>query len=169
MTFEDNCNHFCIYCGAKIDSGQNFCIKCGKPVFREKKLNEVVKPRYVKIIDDLDSEYNKKQNKAKELAEKLSSSGHIYDRFTSSITKSNQLFYNQLQITRKMVELDWDNNELLQRETDNKIKTLRAFIDKMENLMDELVIHLSSNKKDNDDINNLFKDMGDLIRSVKDY
>ena len=170
MTFEDNCNHFCIYCGAKIDSGQNFCIKCGKPVFREEKLNEVVKPRYVKIIDDLDSEYNVKQTKANELVEKLFDPGHMsYDKFTSLITKSNQLFYNQLQIARRMVELDWDNNELLEREIDNKIKTLQAFIDKMENLMDELVIHLSSNKKDNDDINNLFKDMDDLIRSVKDY
>ena len=170
MTFEDNCNHFCIYCGAKIDSGQNFCIKCGKPVFREEKLNEVVKPRYVKIIDDLDSEYNVKQTKANELVEKLFDPGHMsYDKVTSLITKSNQLFYNQLQIARRMVELDWDNNELLEREIDNKIKTLQAFIDKMENLMDELVIHLSSNKKDNDDINNLFKDMDDLIRSVKDY
>lgn len=170
MTFEDRGNHFCIYCGAKIDSGQNFCIKCGKPVFREEKLTEVVKPRYTKIIDDLDSEYDIKQTKAKELVEKLFDQGHIsYEKFNSLITKSNQLFYNQLQITRRMVELDWDNNDLLEREIDNKIKTLQAFIDKMENLMDELVIHLSSNKKDNDDINNLFNDMDDLIRSVKDY
>ena len=118
----------------------------------------------------MDSEYDIKQTKAKELVEKLFDQGHIsYEKFNSLITKSNQLFYNQLQITRRMVELDWDNNDLLEREIDNKIKTLQAFIDKMENLMDELVIHLSSNKKDNDDINNLFKDMDDLIRSVKDY
>ena len=54
-------------------------------------------------------------------------------------------------------------------EIDNKIKTLQSFIDKMEDLINELVIHLSSNKEDNDDINNLFKDMDDLIGSVKDY
>jgi hypothetical protein len=39
----------------------------------------------------------------------------------------------------------------------------------MEELINELVIQLSSNKKDNDDINDLFKDMDDLIDSVKDY
>ena len=39
----------------------------------------------------------------------------------------------------------------------------------MEDLINELVIQLSSNKQDNDDINNLFRDMDDLIDSVKDY
>lgn len=39
----------------------------------------------------------------------------------------------------------------------------------MEDLINELVIQLSSNKKDNEDINNLFNEMDDLIDSVKDY
>ena len=39
----------------------------------------------------------------------------------------------------------------------------------MNDLIDELVIHLSSNKDDSTEINNLFKDMDDLIDSVKDY
>ena len=52
---------------------------------------------------------------------------------------------------------------------DSKIKTLETFVDKMEDLINELVIHLSFNEKDNDDINNLFNDMDDLIHSVKDY
>ena len=68
-----------------------------------------------------------------------------------------------------MVELDTDNNELVEKEIDSKIKTLETFVDKMEDLINELVIHLSSNEKDNDDINNLFNDMDDLIHSVKDY
>jgi hypothetical protein len=39
----------------------------------------------------------------------------------------------------------------------------------MDDLINELVIQLSSNKKDNEDVDNLFKDMDDLIDSVKDY
>ena len=35
MSIEDNHNHFCIYCGAKIDFDQNFCSECGKPVYRK--------------------------------------------------------------------------------------------------------------------------------------
>ena len=68
-----------------------------------------------------------------------------------------------------MVELDTDNNELVEKEIDAKINTLETFVDKMEDLINELVIHMSSNEKDNDDIHNLFNDMDDLIRSVKDY
>ena len=60
-------------------------------------------------------------------------------------------------------------NPFVIKELDGKIKTLETFIDKMEDLTNELIIHLSSNKKDNDDINDLFKDMDDLINSVKDY
>ena len=67
-----------------------------------------------------------------------------------------------------MLELD-ENNNLVEGELENKIRTLNTFVDKMEDLIDELVIHLSSNKKDDEDINNLFKDMDDLINSVKDY
>ena len=68
-----------------------------------------------------------------------------------------------------MIELDNDGNELVEREIENKIIVLKTFITKMEDLINELVINLSSNKKDNDDVNNLFKDMDDLIDSVKNY
>jgi hypothetical protein len=66
-----------------------------------------------------------------------------------------------------MMELE--RSESVNREIEIKIKTLETFVDKMEDLINELVIQLSSNEKDNDDINNLFKDMDDLIDSVKDY
>lgn len=39
----------------------------------------------------------------------------------------------------------------------------------MNDLIDEMVIRLSSNEYDIEDINNLFEDMDDLIDSVKDY
>jgi hypothetical protein len=68
-----------------------------------------------------------------------------------------------------MIELDDGSNTVVRKELEVKIKTLNTFIDKMEELINELVIQLSSNKKDNDDINDLFKDMDDLIDSVKDY
>ena len=39
----------------------------------------------------------------------------------------------------------------------------------MNELINELIIHIGSNKKDDDDINNLFNDMDDLINSIKKY
>ncbi len=167
---QDNKNHFCIYCGEKLDPGQNFCSQCGREIYHEKPVVMPVSSKYDERIADIEQEYNLKQQRARELVEKVFDPTHMaYNKFSSSIDRSNQLFNNQLEVTRKMVELDTDNNELVEKEIDNKVKTLEAFIDKMEDLINELVIHLSSNKKDNDDINNLFNDMDDLIRSVKDY
>ena len=170
MNIDDDHNHFCIYCGARLEPNQNFCIQCGKKVFHVERIKEVAPSKYDEIIDNLENDYDLKQKRAKELVEKLFDPNHMaYNKFSSSINKSDQLFANQLEVTRKMVELDTDNNELVEKEIDAKIKTLETFVDKMEDLINELVIHMSSNEKDNDDINNLFNDMDDLIRSVKDY
>ena len=169
MVLEDN-NHFCIYCGAKLVANQRFCSQCGKVVYHGDSEPVQSPSKYDGQIREIEQEYNLKQAKASELVEKLFDSDHLtYDKFTSAIKKSNQLFANQLKITQKMVELDRDNNELVGMEIENKIKVLQTFIDKMEDLINELIINLSSNKRDNDDINNLFSEMDDLINSVKNY
>ncbi len=169
MTVEDNHNHFCIYCGAKIEPNQHFCIQCGKEIYHDPK-EEVVKvpSKYKSEIDKIEEEYNSKQEKATELVEKLFDPTHMsYSKFTNAIKRSNQLFANQLKITQRMMELD--SNDVVDGEIENKINTLNAFVDKMEELINELVIQLSSNKEDNDELNSLFNDMDDLIDSVKDY
>ena len=167
---QENHNHFCIYCGARLQENQHFCTQCGKEVYREPGPKIVKNPSiYVSKIDEIEQDYNSKQAKAKELVEKLFDPTHMaYSKFTNAINKSNQLFSNQLDVARRMIDLD-DNNYVVEEEIENKIKTLNTFVDKMEDLINELVIHLSTNKKDNDDINNLFNDMDDLIDSVKDY
>lgn len=170
MTIEDNHNHFCIYCGARLVENQHFCSQCGKEVYHDEPELVQTVSKYDEELSKIEQEYNLKQSRARELVEKLFDPSHMaYNKFISSIKKSNQLFNNQLDVTRKMVELDTDENEFVEREIENKIETLNAFVDKMEDLINELVIQLSSNKKDNDDINNLFNDMDELIHSVKDY
>lgn len=170
MTIEDNHTHFCIYCGTRIDDGQNFCSECGRPVYREEPTIKKVQSKYGEKIIELENEYKIKQSRAQELVEKLFEPNHLaYERFNNSIKKSNNLFDIQVGIAKKMVEMDADDNPFVVKELEGKIKTLETFIDKMEDLTSELIIHLSSNKKDNDDINNLFNDMDDLINSVKDY
>ena len=168
---QDSHNNFCIYCGAKLVPNQHFCSQCGHEVFHDDEEVNAAKTisKYESKVNEIEMEYNSKQAKASELVEKLFVSNHMaYSKFSSAIKKSNQLFSNQLAIARRMIELD-DNNNLVEDELENKIRTLNAFVDKMEDLINELVIQLSSNKKDNDDINNLFRDMDDLIDSVKKY
>lgn len=171
MTIQDNHNHFCIYCGAKLVPNQHFCSQCGKEVFHESEPQKANIPsKYEDEVEKIAADYDFKQNKAKELLEKLFDPTHMsYQKFAQAIKKSNGLFDNQLTVTRKMLELDDGNNEIIERELKNKIITLNTFVDKMEDLINELVIQLSSNKDDDEDIHNLFNDMDDLIDSVKDY
>ena len=165
----ENHNHFCIYCGASLDSNQHFCTQCGKEVYHDPDEEAIkVESKYKTKIDEIEQEYNSKQEKATELVEKIFDPTHMsYSKFTNAIKQSNQLFANQLKITQRMMELE--SNEVVDGEIEKKIKILNTFIDKMEDLINELVIQLSSNKKDNDDINDLFNDLDDLIGSVKDY
>lgn len=171
MTQEDNHNHFCIYCGAPLILNQHYCSQCGKEVFNyvEKDAVQIPSP-YEEKIEKLCKEYNSKQLKASELVNKLFDPTQMsYQRFTAAIEKSNGLFDNQVAVARKMIEMDNGENQIVRKELENKILTLNSFINKMDELITEMVIHLSSNEKDNDDINNLFSDMNDLIDSVKDY
>ena len=170
MAIEDNHNHFCIYCGARIDAGQNFCSECGKPVFRNEVKVKIIPSKYNDKISQLEQDYDLKQSRAKELVEKLFDPNHLaYEKFMNSINKSNNLFSTQLDIAKKMAEMDLNENPFVEKEIEKKLKTLQDFIDKMEDLINELIIHMGSNKEDDTDINNLFKDMDDLIDSVKDY
>ncbi len=170
MPIEDNHNHFCIYCGAKIDSGQNFCCECGRPVYKKEVQVRIAPSEYEDKIAELEKEYDVKQARAKELVEKIFDPNHMaYERFTSSIINSNNLFSTQVGIAKKMAEMDMDKSPFVERELENKLVTLQAFIDKMEDLINEMIIHMGSNKEDTTDINNLFKEMDDLIDSVKDY
>ena len=163
----DSHNNFCIYCGAKLVLNQHFCSQCGKKVSDEVSSTP---SKYDEAISAIEKEYNLKQSRALDLVEKLFTPDDMaYEKFTSSISKSNQIFNDQLGVVKKMVELDFDENELVEGEIENKIKTLRVFIQKIDALINELIINLGSNKKDDDDVNNLFEDMNDLIDSVKNY
>lgn len=171
MSTEDDHNHFCIYCGASLDPNQHFCSQCGKEVYREPEPPKVHVPsKYEDEVNKIEQEYNLKQGRAKELVEKLFDPSHMsYQKFMSAINKSNGLFDNQMTVVRKMIELDDGENTVVKKEIENKMVTLNTFIDKMEDLINELVIQLSSNKDDDEDINALFNDMDDLIDSVKNY
>ena len=67
-----------------------------------------------------------------------------------------------------MLELSSNNSSKIKNELDLKFKTLSDIIKKMDDLIDELIIHLS-NKESEDEIKKLSEEMDDLINSVKDY
>ena len=171
MTSQENNNHFCIYCGAKLVPDQHFCSQCGNEVYHGPEMEAIRRTsRFESKINEIEQEYDLKQARASQLVEKMFDPDHMaYSKFTSAITKSNQLFKNQIKIAKRMVELDNGENAVVEGELEYKIKTLNTFVDKMEDLINEMVIQMSSDKEDHNEINNLFSDMDDLIDSVKDY
>ena len=64
MAIEDNHNHFCIYCGARIDAGQNFCSECGKPVYRNESELKKSPSEYDARIDELEQKRLKNWSKS---------------------------------------------------------------------------------------------------------
>lgn len=111
-----NKNHFCIYCGAKLDFNQKFCTQCGKKVQRNNRNVEKIQSIYNDALDAIDEEYEFRQQNAKELLNKLFDSNHFsYNKFLSSINESNKLFNMQLDVTRKMVDVCDGKNHFVEK------------------------------------------------------
>lgn len=79
------------------------------------------------------------------------------------------MFYEQIGVAYSIIELASSESEKLENELKNKIELLKSIIEKLNDLIDELIIHISSNKDNTDEINAVFEDMEKLIDSVKFY
>ena len=116
-----NKNHFCIYCGAKLDFNQKFCTQCGKKVQRNNRNVEKIQSRYNDALDAIDEEYEFRQQNAKELLNKLFDSNHFsYNKFLSSINESNKLFNMNWMLQEKwlmfvMVKIILLKNKLIKK------------------------------------------------------
>ena len=160
--------NYCMNCGFKLTPSDNFCPKCGVRIGDETGNFEWKLPYEIKI-NTLKEEYDSKVNNASELLKKeFNPYEKSYDKFISAINKSNNVFYHQLEIAKSMLELSSNNSSKIKNELDLKFKTLSDIIKKMDDLIDELIIHLS-NKESEDEIKKLSEEMDDLINSVKDY
>lgn len=164
---------FCMYCGAKLNHGDHFCGKCGVKVGETDKVERTIKeifPQYKTSLIELKQEFEFKESKAKELIEKLFDTSKIsYSKFNSSLTSLDKLFHEQYDIARNILDLSSRESEKIENELKNKFDLLESIIGKLNDLIDELVINLSSSKDNTDEIHAVFDDMDELINSVKYY
>lgn len=163
--------NYCMNCGYKLDPSDNFCPNCGVKLEEYDSMffddNDFFLKYEIKI-DALNDEYNIKMNKALELIKKQFDSSQIsYSNFISTINDSNNVFYNNVEIARDIIKLSDKPSLKIKNELDNKIDTLNSIIDKLEEFIDELIIHSASETEK--DVENLTKELDDLINSVKDY
>ena len=92
-----------------------------------------------------------------------------YNKFIGEIDNCRVVFYKEAESAYDIVELIDSPSEKVIKELEEKIKDLETIIEKLNDLINELIISSKDSKKSDDEIQNLFKDMDDLIDSVKKY
>lgn len=163
--------NYCINCGFKLNIDDNFCPNCGVKVGEDN--SEVIMDddfflKYKIKIENLKEEYDLKVSKAIELIKKEFDPSEIsYNDFISTLNNSNNIFYNNVEVALDIIELSSNPSVKIKNELDNKINTLNEIIDKLEDFIDELIIHIAGGSEK--EVKNLTKELDDLIDSVKDY
>jgi len=163
--------NYCINCGFKLNVDDNFCPNCGVKVGEDN--SEVIMDddfflKYKIKIENLKGEYDLKVSKAIELIKKEFDPSEIsYNDFISTLNNSNNIFYNNVEVALDIIELSSNPSVKIKNELDNKINTLNEIIDKLEDFIDELIIHIAEGSEK--EVKNLTKELDDLIDSVKDY
>ena len=191
-------DNFCIYCGFKLFPEDHFCPNCGKKLdeFDEKPNNNFSTATsnttsttsstaattatsassqnysyYKKQVEDLKKTYETKEEKVLELLEKKFPNGQMtYGRFRGEVDVCRVNFFKEAEAAENMINLSDGYSEKIADALKEKISTLQSIGAKMNDLQSELIISISNGDDGSDEeIDNLIKEMNDLIDSVKDY
>ena len=192
-------DNFCIYCGFKLFPEDHFCPNCGKKLDEAdvrpnnysntsttnattssstgNTSNNTTKTStqnysyYKKQVEDLKKTYETKEEKVLELLEKKFPNGQMsYGRFRGEVDVCRVNFFKEADAAENMIDLSDEYSEKIADALKEKIKTLQSIVAKMNDLQSELIISISNGDDGSDEeIDNLIKEMNDLIDSVKDY
>ena len=126
--------------------------------------------RYEDEIKTLKTEYDAKEKVVVNLIEKSFTPPQItYDKFMDSVKNCSKVFNSQFDSALNIIQLTSRETPRINTELESKISNMKAIISQIDDLTNELIINLSSDKKSNADVENLFDDMKNLIDSVKKY
>ena len=192
-------DNYCIYCGFKLFPEDHFCPNCGKKLDEVDVMpnnysntsttnattssstgntsNNTTKTStqnysyYKKQVEDLKKTYETKEEKVLELLEKKFPNGQMsYDRFRGEVDVCRVNFFKEADAAENMIDLSDEYSEKIADALKEKIKTLQSIVAKMNDLQSELIISISNGDDGSDEeIDNLIKEMNELIDSVKDY
>ena len=192
-------DNFCIYCGFKLFPEDHFCPNCGKKLDEADvrpnnysntsttnattssstgntrnnttKTSTQIYSYYKKQVEDLKKTYETKEEKVLELLEKKFPNGQMsYGRFRGEVDVCRVNFFKEADAAENMIDLSDEYSEKIADALKEKIKTLQSIVAKMNDLQSELIISISNGDDgSNEEIDNLIKEMNDLIDSVKDY
>ena len=124
--------------------------------------------KYRREITALQSEFDAKEETARELIEKRFHPPQMtYTKFISLVDKANSLFDRETDAAFTILNLATEDSPRIDGEIKSKIEVLNAIIDKTDDLIDELVLTMDSSSEG--DVDSLIDDMDDLIGTLKDY
>ena len=114
-------------------------------------------------INNLSEEFKTKENKVSQLIEKRFKSSELtYDKFKSVLTSAHENFYIQS-------DLSSHKNEKLDSELSKRINALKSILEKVNQLIEALVLDSLESRESEEDLKVLVEDMENLINSVEDY
>ena len=121
-------------------------------------------------INNLSEEFKTKENKASQLIEKRFKSSELtYDKFKSVLTSAHENFYIQRDSALEIIDLSSHKNEKLDSELSKRINALKSILEKVNQLIEALIIDSIESRESEEDLKVLVDDMEDLINSVQDY
>ena len=121
-------------------------------------------------INNLSEEFKTKENKASQLIEKRFKSSELtYDKFKSVLTSAHENFYIQRDSALEIIDLSSHKNEKLDSELSKRINALKSILEKVNQLIEALIIDSIESRESEEDLKVLVEDMENLINSVEDY
>ena len=121
-------------------------------------------------INNLSEEFKAKENKASQLIEKRFKSSELtHDKFKSVLTSAHENFYIQRDSALEIINLSSHKNEKLDSELSKRINALESILEKVNQLIEALVIDSIESRESEEDLKVLVEDMENLINSVEDY
>lgn len=123
---------------------------------------------YVRQLDELNSKFIRKEKSTRQMIEKRFEPPQLtYTRFITGVDKSRQLFDKNLESAWNMISIADSYSPRIAGEIEEKIGILNAIVEKMDGLLNELVVNEDITEKG--DVDDLIGEMDSLIDSVKDY
>ena len=121
-------------------------------------------------INNLSEEFKAKENKASQLIEKRFKSSELtHDKFKSVLTSAHENFYIQRDSALEIINLSSHKNEKLDSELSKRINALESILEKVNQLIEALVIDSIESRESEEDLKVLVDDMEDFINSVQEY
>lgn len=112
--------------------------------------------------------YAKKETHARELIDKKFEPPQMTNtKFVSVVDSSTKIFNKEADSISSIISLATEKTPRVEEQINKKFEVLNSLIDKMDDLINELVLSLDSSKKD--DVHGLLDEMENLVDSVKNY